>query len=208
MTNTGWTSSNWTGDSVFYWKVNSASEFSAAQQLSGELTMGWDFSAITGRIASIELKTRHVLFQFDQWNDEAYLDEIAGYISTPAVFGAGAETQLYKYTGNKPVDFVPGNTAIGSQALMDVAPLNGGIRLRVSSLLELRFDYNLANLDIPARHVELFRDDTGLGDDGFVFRVTLEPTPAVPLPASLPMVVVGLLGLYGLRARGTSSTKV
>ena len=78
-------------------------------------------------------------------------------------------------------------------------------------LLEFRFGYDLENTDNAGRHQQLFRDSSFWTsgtpvNDGFMLRITLEPTAVVPLPASA-LMGLGLLGLLGaarlLRRRRT-----
>ena len=66
-------------------------------------------------------------------------------------------------------------------------------------LLELRFGYELLDRDIPGRHVELFRDSSGgPNEDGFMLRVTLDPTPTDEPP--IPEPLTATLGLMSLSA--------
>ncbi|MCA1789626.1 MAG: hypothetical protein LC667_07155, partial [Thioalkalivibrio sp.] len=94
LTNSGWEFGDPYSGAVGFW---AASGPHAAVHPSGALTMGWDFSAVRGRIAMIEVRPRHLLFQFDQHIQVAVGDEIAGFVATPPAFGSGSFTPLYSY---------------------------------------------------------------------------------------------------------------
>lgn len=165
LTNTGWVCCR--DDGPRFWHAQGEA-FGFAELTAGNLTMGWDFSAVTGKIASVEMKPRHLLFQFDPWNEEAVGDQIAGFVSTPAAFGTGAYTEFYRYTGTAGT-----LTTIGPEAVVDYAGVIGGTWLNDPGLLEFKFDYQQTpgstglNFDqgftIPAGHLEIFRDNTGAG---------------------------------------------
>ena len=165
LTNSGWAFGDPFSGLIGFWAA--AGPFGATNT-AGELTMGWDFSAITGQIASVELKTRHFLFKFDPWNTHALGDEIAGFVATPNVFGSGIFSQLYSFVGDNTT------ATIGSGAIEDITSFLPGGWLMTPDLLELKFTYaQTPSPTIPGRHLQIFRDNTGVGDDGFLLRVTL-----------------------------------
>lgn len=195
LTNTGWVCCDSDGGAR-YWEVPGAYN---ATQLVGDLTMGWDFSGVTGQIASIELKPANYLHQFDPYITVAVGDSISGSVRTPTTFGTGALTQLYKYTATASTTTQAANT------LTDISSSLAASWLNNPELLELAFAYDLtAGPDIPGRHVQIFTDNgptPGTGDSGFVLRVTLaQNVSAVPIPATLPLFLTGA-GLLGLVSR-------
>ncbi len=185
-TNNGWPNVDRDANSsgyVRYWK--------SASGLTGDLTMGWDFSDVTGTIESIEVKTRHYIFQFYPWIPHATGDQIYGQIATPGTFGTGTYTDLYRITA----DAVDGGHGTG--ALMDITSSVSSGWLSNPGLLELKLGYIKQDDDISTRHIQVFRDDTGIGDDGFVLRVTLTPdVDPIPEPSTLVgLISMGLMGL-------------
>jgi hypothetical protein len=196
LTNSGWVCCR--DDGPRFWHAQGGSgDF--AQLTSGALTMGWDFSAVTGKILKVELKPQHFLFQFDPWNPNAAGDQIAGFVSTPGSFGAGPYTQLYSYTGT-----LGNTTTVGAGTLVDYAGVIGNTWLNDPSLVEFKFTYaQTPNPTIPAAHLELFRSYEPTPEFNFIFRVTLEDNAAVPLPGALPLFAggLGVLGLLGWRRR-------
>ncbi|NQU25853.1 MAG: PEP-CTERM sorting domain-containing protein [Candidatus Nealsonbacteria bacterium] len=184
-TNNGWYNGDQDGSgsgAVKYWKSTSS--------LAGDLTMAWDFSDVTGTIKSIELKTEHLIFQFNPWISHATGDQVYGQIATPSAFGAGVYTDLYRETA----DNLAGVT--GSNSLFDVTSSVSSGWLNDPGLLELKLGYIKQNLDIPTRHIQVFRDNTGIGDDGFVLRVTLDSNDTVPEPSAI--LIWSLLGIVGI----------
>ncbi len=170
LTNSGWEFGDPYSPNIGFWAATGSP--GGATKTSGTLTMGWDFSALTGRIAKVEVKTRHYLFQFDPWTEHATGDEIAGFVSTPTSFGTGSFSRLYSYvgTGDKAV------AVVGTGSIQDITPFLSSSWLRTPRLLELMFTYSQTpDPTIPARHFNLFRDNAGTGDDGFLLRVTLVP---------------------------------
>jgi hypothetical protein len=185
LTNTGWDKFG-SDPGVSYWQASGA--FSATQ-LAGALTMGWDFSAVTSPIAKIELKTRNFLFQFSPFTAHALGDSIFADLATPAAFGAGTYTNLYTFTGDGTT------TTIGSGSVFEITPLLSSGWLANPNLLELKFGYqqhaiDAAHPNIPGKHLQVFRDNTGTGDDGFVLRATL-----VPEPHNLSLLAIGGLAI-------------
>jgi hypothetical protein len=200
LTNSNWTCCDQDANSsgvVRYWKSTSA--------LAGALTMGWDLSGVTGVIQSIELKTSHNVGQFGQWIGTADGDTIYGQIATPASYGTGTYTDLYRYT----VPSGSGAVTLDSNNLFspDITSFLAASWLNNPDLLELKLGYDKANTDIPTRHIQVFRDNTGSGDDGFYLRITLAPSE-VPVPAALPLFASGLgvMGLLGWRRRRKART--
>lgn len=205
LTNAGWVCCR--DDGPRFWHAQGA-PFGFAALTSGALTMGWDFSAVTGQIEKVEINPRHFLFQQNPWNEEAVGDRIAGFVSTPAAFGAGTYQQIYNYVGTAGTQ-----AAVGAGTLTDYASALASSWLADPGLLELRFTYEQtpgtnpgstvyteSNFTIPAGHLQLFRDNTGTGDSGFVFRVTLrQEAAAIPAPAALPLFACALAGLAILR---------
>jgi hypothetical protein len=200
LTNNGWVCCR--DDGPRFWHAQ-GQPFGFAELTAGNLTMGWDFSAVTGQIAKVELNPRHFLFQFNEWNEEAVGDQIAGFVSTPGSFGTGAYTELYRFTGE-----AGNNTTVGAGALTDYSGFIAGSWLDDPALLEFKFDYQQTpgqtglgfdqGFTIPAAHLQLFRDFNGIGDSGFVLRVTLDTEPSVdpiPAPVALPLLILGLAGI-------------
>ena len=190
LTNSGWICCG-ADSGVRYWQSNG--------QNDGALTMGWDFSAVTGNIASVEVLTRHYIFQFAPYGAGAAGDQIYGAVATPASYGASAYTDIYRYVSNNPNNDPNAPGAIGSGSLLDITFFIDGGWLLNPALLELQLGYDRTPSSTnPARHLQVFRDNSGTGDDGFVLRVTLAP---VPVPATVWLLGSGLLGLIGLRRK-------
>ena len=192
LTNAGWTGP-FTSGSTSYWQ-------SMDLPLAGDLTMGWDFTGVTRPIAKVELGTKHAIFQFTPWIAHAFEDKIFGDVSTPASFGAGPYTNIYTHTG----DGIGAITALAYQEFSEITSLISPGWLNDPGLLELRFAYEQHPIDgthpdIPAVHLQVFRDSTGTGNvDGFTFRVTLEQEPA-SVPGATWWGLIGLaLALAGL----------
>ncbi len=170
---------------------------------SASANMGFDFSAVTGQVAQIELVASSHIGQFAQWGSEAFGDQLYGQIAAPmGSFGTGSFTDLYRFTGDNP-DYGPNPGGYGIGGL-DITSFLDTAWLADPSLLELKFGYELQNTDIPGRHLQLFRDHVGSAEDGFMLRVTLAPPQdphAVSEPATLLLVAAGLVGLAGAGAR-------
>jgi hypothetical protein len=152
-----------------------------ATQTSGTITMGWDFSAVTRPIAKVEIKTRHILFQFGDFITHAIGDRIDGYVATPSIFGTGPYSEIYSMVA--PAS--PTGTAVASQSIIDITSLLPPAWLSNPKLLELKFTYfQTPDPTIPGRHIQIFRDNTGTGDDGFLLRVTLAESVTIDGPAT------------------------
>jgi len=153
-------------------------------------TMGWDFSQLTRPVAKVEVLTFHGIYQFVPWNDEALGDSVFADVATPTNFGAGPYTNVYTFTSNNADGSQPG--AYFSTNVVDITGLLAADWLNDPQKLELKLGYQLANTDIPSRHLQLFRDSStaGLTDTSFMLRVT-----AVPEPSSLVMLALGLIGV-------------
>ena len=186
LTNSGWVCCG-TNPGVRYWQAVAGGGGLTALT-AGALTMGWDFSGVTGQIAKVELNPRHFLFQFNPWNAHAVGDQIAGFLSTPAAFGAGAYTELYRYTGTA------GNQiTVGADTLTDYAGTIGTAWLNNPAFLEFMFAYSQTpSPTIPSAHLQIFRDNAGT--NGFMLRVTLAETSEVPLPAAWIGFLSALVG--------------
>ncbi len=162
-------------------------------------TMGFDFSAVSGQIAQVELISRNFLFQFAPWGDESFNDQIFGDVATPATFGTGSYTNLYTFTGNNPSNSGSAPGAIGFGGVGDITGSISSVWLNNPDKLELRFGYQLIDTNIPGRHLQLFRDGSGAGDEGFMLRVTLAEEAVVPEPSSLLLFGIGILTLLASR---------
>ena len=192
LTNTGWQCCR--DDGPRFWHAQGP-DFGFAELTNGALTMGWDLSAVTGKIAKVELNPRNFLFQFGQWNGNAVGDSISGFISAPGSFNSGPYTELYTFTGTA------GNQdTIGAGTLIDYASFLSLAWRNNPGLLEFLFTYSQTpgtpeeTQTIPAAHLQMFRDV--VGGDAFTLRVTLENVAPVPLPAALPLFGTGLAGLW------------
>ena len=195
MTNNGFTGP--VSEGVAYWE---ATGHFGAVQLAGDVTMGWDLSGISSSIGSVELLTNAAIFQFDPWAQHAFEDRIFGEVATPATFGSAPYTQYFEYVGD-------GNGAIGAYSnwslIQDVTPLLSSGWLSNPDLFELRLGYQQHALDgahpnIPGKHLQIFRDITGVGDQSFLLRVTTAP---VPVPAAVWLFGSGIASLLGFSRR-------
>ncbi len=169
---------------------------------SASATMGWDFSSISKDIVKVELVSRSPIFQFVPWNDESLGDTIYGSVATPTTFGAGPHTEIYSHTSNN-----PNGTGVGAlitDGIIDLTSLLSASWLSNPDLLELKFGYELANTNIPSRHLQLFRDNTGTygNTDGFMLRVTTASSAgSVPEPTSFAIFALMGVCVCGSRKR-------
>ncbi|MCA1789627.1 MAG: hypothetical protein LC667_07160, partial [Thioalkalivibrio sp.] len=98
---------------------------------------------------------------------------------------------LYSYVGTDP----PPAFAFGANTFQDITSFLSDTWLADPALLELKFTYSqIPNPAIPGRHIQIFRDNTGAGVDGFLLRVTLVPRALVTSP---PRGFVQLAGTGG-----------
>jgi hypothetical protein len=164
-------------------------------------TMGWDFSGVSGQVQKVELISRNAIFQFAQWIDEAYGDKIYGSVATPTSFGNGAFTEVYSHTGNATNTSFP--SALITEGVIDLTPSLSANWLNDPKLLEVKFGYDLVDRDIPGRHIQLFRDDTGTYGDpqSFMLRVTLASSTSGTVPEPASMAIFVFLGLTACGCR-------
>ena len=176
-----------------YWEATG--HFNAVQ-LEGDLTMGWDLSAITKRLAKVELLTNAAIFQFNPWAPHAFEDKIFGEIATPTTFGSGGYQRYFEYEGDN-------NGAIGAYSnvglIQDVTGLLSSSWLSDPDLFELRLGYaqhgiDAAHPNIPGKHIQFFRGGAGGGNQSFLLRLT-----AIPEPSSFAVLAIGIL--FGVRRR-------
>lgn len=171
---------------------------------SAAATMGFDFSALSGQIASIELVSSNHIFQFSPWHTHALGDYIYGAVATPVAFGGGTYTEMYRQTGNN-----ADGTGLGALSTwdVDITSFLASGWLDDPSLLELKFGYELLNTDIPGRHLQLFRTAPGSEQAiGFSLRVTLvEEEVEVPEPATLLLIGLGLGLIFLVHQRRRAS---
>ena len=179
-----------------YWE---ATGHFGALQLAGDLTMGWDFSAVSLNVNQVELLTNAAIFQFNPWAPHAFEDIIFGEIATPGSFGGSAYDRYFEYEGDN-------NGAIGAYSnvglIQDVTSLVDNSWLSNPDLFELRLGYQQHAIDgahpnIPGKHIQFFRDGGGGGDQSFLFRVT---SNAIPEPSGI-LLLGGLAGLVAFRRR-------
>jgi hypothetical protein len=188
LTNTGWRRDGFDytrpdqSTRVQYWQANGPSA-----PPSGEMTMGWDFRRVSHPIGKVELVTGNMLFQFDPFALHAFKDRVFGEVSTPAAFGAGPYTNIYTLVGNGDASIgaigAMGQTGSAPGPIFEITSLLSPAWLEDPGLLELRFGYKQHPIDaehpsVPGRHIQLFRDYTGAGNEGFLLRVTLASEPS------------------------------
>ncbi len=208
LTNTAWSGPATEGGGQYLYA--SGGYYSPPSSMSASATMGWDFSAITGQISSVEITTHNYLFSFSYWASEAAGDQIYAAVATPvASFGTGTFTNLYTYTGPNLPDYHPDLPGAVGDAGRDITPNLSTSWLSNPSLLELEFGYNLQDLNIPAKHLQLFRSST---NPGFEMKVTLvEDDPlsgnVVPEPTTVALLGIGLVGLAGAEVRRRRKNK-
>ena len=167
---------------VAYWQApDSCGGFCQNSPLSGAATMGWDFSAVAGQIAKVEMVPSQWVFGFTggslDWRPNALGDTIFGEVATPGTFPAGAYAQMYSFTVASTL-----NGALGLWGPVNVTPFLGAGWLANPGLLEFRFGYQQHAFDathpsLPGRHNQLFRDPfDGLNTgNSFSLRVELAP---------------------------------
>ena len=153
-------------------------------QVAGSCTMGWDLRGVTRTIARVEMMADAHLAQFDPFRDDAWCDRLYGRIALPdATFGANTYMSVFEFVG----DNDPGrNTVENAGFVDDITDVIGRIApgwMADPTLLELKFGYQQHPIDashpsIPREHLQIFRDNTGAGDDSFLLRITLEANPS------------------------------
>ncbi len=206
LTNNAWTGPQSEGGGQYLYA--SGGYYTGPSSTSASATMGWDFSAITGQISSVEITTHNYIFHFSYWIDEAAGDTIYANLATPnATFGTGAFSPVYQFTGPNASDYasIPSASGQGTTAL---TPFLSTSWLSNPSLLELEIGYNLQNLDIPGKHLQLFRSSS---NPGFEMKVTLaqeDPPPGnvVPEPTTFILLGIGLVGFAGAEMRRRRKT--
>lgn len=170
-----------------YWHANG---YYNATQLSGDMTLGWDFSAVTKNLQQVELLTNAALFQFNPWTAHAFEDKLYGEVATPTIFGGGPYSRYFEYEGNNSTQ-----TTTNFGQLQDVTTLLSNSWLANPDLFELRLGYQQHAIDgahpnIPGKHLQVFRNNLS-GGEGFRLRVAAANSAAVPEPSA----VAGLLML-------------
>lgn len=191
MTNTG-LSGPTTEGGANYWYANG---YSDAAQLAGDVTLGWDLSAVTAKLGQVELLTNAALFQFSPWTAHAFEDKLYGEIATPGAFGSGAYTRYFEFEGNNDTST---STLTNYTLLQDVTSNVSTSWLNDPGLFELKLGYqqharDSSHPNIPGKHLQVFRNDTVPGNASFQFRLTAASTATVPEPSSF----AGLLLVSG-----------
>ena len=155
---------------VWFWQAGSGSA-----PISGSATLGWDLSAVSMPIDTVEILSDSAIFQFNPWTAHAFEDRIFGDVATPSgSFGSAPYTTFFEFVGDN--DSSKG--AIGNSGrIIDVTALLAPTWLSNPGLLELRFGYAEHPIDgahpaIPKSHLQIFRDDSGTGDESFLLRIT------------------------------------
>ncbi|MEZ6128302.1 MAG: PEP-CTERM sorting domain-containing protein [Planctomycetaceae bacterium] len=198
MTNTGFTGPTTEGGGT-YWYANGY--FNAAQ-VAGDVTLGWDLSAVTSKLDKVELLTNAALFQFSPWTPHAFEDKLFGEIATPNAFGTGAYTRYFEYEGNNDTA-----TTTNYTLLEDVTTNLSTTWLDDPNLFELRLGYQQHTIDaahpnIPGKHLQIFRNNIAAANPSFQFRLTAASTAAVPEPSSaIALTVIGVATLARKRRR-------
>jgi len=181
MTNDGWVEPP---SGIFYWRAKGS--FLNAQD-SGSLTMGWDLGTMTRKISKVELMTDAHLSQFDQWRTHAWCDRLYGRIALPdSTFGTAPYVSVFEYVG----DNDPNRRTVETPGFVDditdiIRRMDTGW-LDAPTRFELKLGYlehpeDTAHPPIPYNHFQIFRDNTGQGDDSFLLRITLKPSKLINL---------------------------
>ena len=203
MTNTGFTGPTTEGGGT-YWHANG---YFTSTQLAGDVTLGWDLSAVTSKIEKVELLTNAALFQFSPWTPHAFEDKLFGEIATPNAFGTGAYTRYFEYEGNNGTA-----TTTNYTLLEDVTTNLSTTWLDDPDLFELRLGYQQHTIDaahpnIPGKHLQIFRNNIAAANPSFQFRLTAASTAAaVPEPSSvIALTLAGLAMMVRKRRCCTAS---
>lgn len=178
LTNDGWVKD------AFFWRAMGS--FLDAQD-SGSGTMGWDLSTVTRKITKVELLADAHLSQFEQWRTHAWCDRLYGRIALPDTeFGTVPYVSVFEFVGDNDPDRRTVETPGFVDDITDVIRQMDADWLNDPTLFELKLGYQEHPEDtehppIPYNHLQIFRDNTGEGDDSFLLRITLQPSKLVNL---------------------------
>lgn len=173
LTNDGWVAPSSTD---FFWRAMGS--FLNAQD-SGSGTLGWDLRAVTQKIDKVELLADGHLSQFDQWRTHAWCDRLYGRIALPDTdFGTDPYLSVFEFVGDNDPNLRVVETAGFVDDITDIIRRIDADWLDDPTLFELKVGYqehpeDTAHPPIPYNHLQIFRDNTGMGDDSFLLRITL-----------------------------------
>lgn len=182
LTNDGWVLAS--AGSYGFWRAMGS--FLNAQD-AGSSTLGWDLSTVTRRISKVELLADGHLSQFDQWRTHAWCDRLYGRIALPDTdFGTVPYVSVFEFVGDNDPDRRTVETAGFVDDITDVIRSMDADWLDNPTLFELKLGYqehpeDTGHPPIPYNHLQIFRDNTGQGDDSFLLRITLQPSKLVNL---------------------------